>query len=193
VYVFYNPSVSTHLQLGKLSALREIEYCSTCDLDFYYMGFYIHSCQKMIYKASYSPSQLLCPTTFDWIDYNSQAKGILENVGELMEGENEVNLTFFSPLEQSMALRYLDLMRDRMRESNQPKDNTPEEEIHSLFVPSHPTPASVSDLILLVGAPFPFQFEMLNDKGREILQPHLEELCPLISQKLAGGLFIDFS
>lgn len=35
-------------------------------LRFYYMGYYIHSCPKMRYKANLSPSFLLCPETYEW-------------------------------------------------------------------------------------------------------------------------------
>lgn len=30
------------------------------------MGFYIHSCSKMRYKARLNPSYLLCPETYTW-------------------------------------------------------------------------------------------------------------------------------
>lgn len=32
----------------------------------YYLGFYIHSCPKMRYKARIRPSDLLCPETYQW-------------------------------------------------------------------------------------------------------------------------------
>lgn len=35
-------------------------------LQYYYMGFYIHTCPKMRYKASYNPSFLLCPEVYTW-------------------------------------------------------------------------------------------------------------------------------
>lgn len=31
------------------------------------MGFYIHSCVKMRYKADFSPSSLACPETGEWV------------------------------------------------------------------------------------------------------------------------------
>ncbi len=41
-----------------------VQACKVCpDLRWYYMGFYIHSCHKMRYKADYMPSDLLCPNT----------------------------------------------------------------------------------------------------------------------------------
>ena len=33
-------------------------------LQYYYMGFYIHTCPKMRYKARIAPSYLLCPETY---------------------------------------------------------------------------------------------------------------------------------
>lgn len=31
------------------------------------MGYFIQGCPKMVYKAEYAPSQLLCPFTFAWV------------------------------------------------------------------------------------------------------------------------------
>lgn len=52
--------------------IREVYYTRTLqklvpDLQYYYMGFYIHSCPKMRYKGKLSPSYLLCPETYCWI------------------------------------------------------------------------------------------------------------------------------
>ena len=33
------------------------------------MGYYIHSCPKMLYKAAYIPSYLLCPFTNSWVPF----------------------------------------------------------------------------------------------------------------------------
>lgn len=70
VYFFYDPSYK-HLILGKYSALKEIELCQTHRktnnlFTYYYMGYYIHSCEKMRYKGEYRPSELLCPVTMQW-------------------------------------------------------------------------------------------------------------------------------
>lgn len=69
VYLFYDPD-HDFLSLGKYSALREIDCIRQLgrkDLIFYYMGFYIQSCQKMRYKGEYRPSALLCPETYTWV------------------------------------------------------------------------------------------------------------------------------
>lgn len=69
-YFFYDPDYM-FLSLGTYSALREIYFirslhrgCS--EIKYYYMGFYIHTCPKMKYKARYTPSFLLCPETYIW-------------------------------------------------------------------------------------------------------------------------------
>ena len=73
VYLFWDPDYS-HLSLGKLSALQEIEWVrqsaarswpsgntAAVRLRYYYLGFFISTCKKMRYKAEYGPSDLLCP------------------------------------------------------------------------------------------------------------------------------------
>lgn len=119
VYSFYDPSISyrnrnnihnsindnyasiegninednhhLNLQLGKFTALREIEWVQRRALSqrvalssasplflHYFLGYYIHSCPKMRYKAEYKPSQLLVPRKITnsglsqhlvWLDY----------------------------------------------------------------------------------------------------------------------------
>ena len=69
VYVFMDMDFS-FLSLGVYSALREIEMARKLHLGdpanfkYYYMGYYIHTCQKMTYKGKYHPSYLLCPETY---------------------------------------------------------------------------------------------------------------------------------
>ncbi|KAL4709062.1 hypothetical protein ACJJTC_005923 [Scirpophaga incertulas] len=70
VYFFYDPSLM-NLSLGTYGALREIEFTrhmnkSTPEMEYYYMGFYIHTCKKMRYKGHFYPSDLLCPETYKW-------------------------------------------------------------------------------------------------------------------------------
>ncbi|XP_024889146.1 arginyl-tRNA--protein transferase 1 isoform X3 [Temnothorax curvispinosus] len=72
VYFFYDPAYS-QLSLGTFSSLREIYLTRQLNkvannLKYYYMGFYIHTCPKMRYKARMRPSKLLCPETYVWCD-----------------------------------------------------------------------------------------------------------------------------
>ena len=69
-YFFWEPSFAW-ASLGKLGALREIEWVKnaskTCaSLRYYYLGYYIHECPKMRYKAEYRPSELKCAVTGKW-------------------------------------------------------------------------------------------------------------------------------
>ena len=89
VYLIRHPEYA-FMDLGKYSALREIALVKTLndsapDLKYYYMGmfrlclfsrvrmfnslelwlgYYIHTCQKMKYKGEYKPSDLLCPVEY---------------------------------------------------------------------------------------------------------------------------------
>ncbi|CAJ0906013.1 1918_t:CDS:2 [Entrophospora sp. SA101] len=73
VYFFYDNDYSA-MQLGKYSALREIAMTLELyneglkDLQWYYMGYYIYSCQKMKYKEQYKPSYLLDPVIIGMLD-----------------------------------------------------------------------------------------------------------------------------
>jgi len=80
VYFYHDPD-SMKLELGKLSALYEIDFVSKNrntakyslgDFKYYYMGYYIHDCQKMRYKGEYKPSELRCPTTGKWVSLDDR-------------------------------------------------------------------------------------------------------------------------
>lgn len=69
VYCVYSPRWS-RLEMGKVTALREIAMTREWNLALgrredhrmdYKMGYYIHDCVKMRYKAAYQPSFLLDP------------------------------------------------------------------------------------------------------------------------------------
>lgn len=79
VYAFYDPMISNHINLGKLTALYEIDWVIHAQrfrpsLKYYYLGYYIHSCQKMRYKAEYKPSDILCPVRGVWVDFEVAKK-----------------------------------------------------------------------------------------------------------------------
>lgn len=72
VYLFYDPAVA-FLSPGVLTALLELQWlrhtaAARPEMTHYYLGFYIHSCPKMRYKAQFAPSQLLCPVRYSWHD-----------------------------------------------------------------------------------------------------------------------------
>ncbi|KAK2758282.1 Arginyl-tRNA--protein transferase 1 [Arachnomyces sp. PD_36] len=75
VYIFYDPSFG-EFEFGKISAMREIALTQEEGYLLYYMGFYIHSCPKMRYKASFRPQFLLDPESLEWnvLDENLSRK-----------------------------------------------------------------------------------------------------------------------
>lgn len=72
VYTFYDPDFN-FLSLGVYTALRELELTrqmylkEPTNFHYYYMGYYVHACQKMRYKGEYYPSFLLCPESYQFI------------------------------------------------------------------------------------------------------------------------------
>lgn len=47
--------------MGKIASMQEIGLALELNKPYYYMGYYIHSCPKMKYKAQYRPSYILEP------------------------------------------------------------------------------------------------------------------------------------
>ena len=78
VYLFYDPDFK-FLELGKYSALYEIEFCQENRLAYYYMGYYIQKCPKMRYKSIYEPSELLCPVSMEWHPLSSEIVSLLDH------------------------------------------------------------------------------------------------------------------
>jgi len=64
----YSDTAYSNLSLGTYSACVEILLSQLIELPFYYMGYYVHSCQKMRYKGRFKPSELACPETYEWVD-----------------------------------------------------------------------------------------------------------------------------
>ncbi|PXF43310.1 Arginyl-tRNA--protein transferase 2 [Gracilariopsis chorda] len=99
VYLFYDPDFAK-LSPGTLSALKEIEWIKSMSyvyssMGFYYMGYYIHSCPKMRYKATFYPSELLCELTKNWVPV-PDAQQVLDREG----GERALRLC---PLDRGPA------------------------------------------------------------------------------------------
>ncbi|KAL6980691.1 arginyltransferase, partial [Sarracenia purpurea var. burkii] len=98
-YLFWDPDLA-FLSLGKYSALQEIAWVKEnqlqCpSLQYYYLGYYIHSCSKMRYKAAYRPSELLCPLRYQWVPFDiawplldEKPYAILSNFATLPNGES---------------------------------------------------------------------------------------------------------
>eukprot|EP01080_Neovahlkampfia_damariscottae_P010626 gene10626-3249_t len=77
-YHFYDPDFS-FLSLGVFSVMKECELiqtysCFTPEFKYYYLGSYVHHNSKVNYKGNYSPSELLCPVTLNWVDFDVCSK-----------------------------------------------------------------------------------------------------------------------
>lgn len=64
--------------LGKLSALREAALALEGGYEYYYMGYYIHSCAKMHYKGTYKPQYVLDFESFGWDPLDDNMRALME-------------------------------------------------------------------------------------------------------------------
>ncbi|XP_014250151.1 arginyl-tRNA--protein transferase 1-like isoform X2 [Cimex lectularius] len=102
VYFFYDPDYS-FLSLGTYSSLREIAYVRSLNktfpqMKYYYMGFYIHNCPKMCYKARLSPSFLLCPESYTWHPVDEAKKKLDMNKYSRLGGTEEEDKNCFKSI-----------------------------------------------------------------------------------------------
>jgi arginine-tRNA-protein transferase len=58
VYCYYDPSQSRR-SLGTFMILSEIAHCQAQNYRWLYLGFLVHGCRKMIYKARFLPHEVL--------------------------------------------------------------------------------------------------------------------------------------
>ncbi|KAJ8113381.1 hypothetical protein OPT61_g4476 [Boeremia exigua] len=77
VYMLYHSDYEKW-QFGKLSALREAALAIEGGYQYYYMGYYIHSCTKMRYKGDYKPQYVLDPESYDWNPLDGQLRCLLD-------------------------------------------------------------------------------------------------------------------
>lgn len=63
---------------GKLSALRESVLALEGGYEYYYMGYYIHSCKKMRYKGDYKPQYVLDFHSLDWHLLDDDMRNLME-------------------------------------------------------------------------------------------------------------------
>lgn len=77
VYLVYH-SEFEKWSFGKLSALREATLAIEGGYQYYYMGYYIHSCIKMRYKGEYKPQYVLDPETYDWNPLDGELRQLLD-------------------------------------------------------------------------------------------------------------------
>ena len=91
VYFIYHVDFE-RWSFGKVSALREIALALKSEREYYYMGYYIHSCAKMRYKGDYRIQQVLDPESYDWNPLNDEMKRLLDLKSYIsMSHENDLS------------------------------------------------------------------------------------------------------
>jgi arginine-tRNA-protein transferase len=81
VYFFWDPDYA-HLRLGIWSAQKEIEFAKTLPgVDYYNLGYYVHTCRKMNYKGKFKPSDILCPDTYVYVPFGKEIREKLDEFG----------------------------------------------------------------------------------------------------------------
>lgn len=77
VYMLYHSDYEKW-QFGKLSALREASLALEGGYQYYYMGYYIHTCTKMRYKGDYKPQHVLDPESYNWNPLDGELTSLLD-------------------------------------------------------------------------------------------------------------------
>jgi arginine-tRNA-protein transferase len=77
VYFLYHSDYEKY-NFGKMSAVREAALALEEGYQYYYMGFYIHSCTKMRYKGEYRPQHVLDPETYEWSPLDGELRTLLD-------------------------------------------------------------------------------------------------------------------
>ncbi|KAL5375461.1 hypothetical protein DPSP01_011161 [Paraphaeosphaeria sporulosa] len=77
VYFLYHSDFEKW-SFGKLSALREATLALEGGYQYYYMGYYIHSCVKMRYKGEYRPQYVLDPESLTWDPLEGELRALLD-------------------------------------------------------------------------------------------------------------------
>lgn len=130
--------------LGKLSALRETALALEGGYEYYYMGYYIHSCLKMRYKGTYKPQHVLDFESFEWSPLD-------ENMCKLMDERKWVSMSReqrAKPIQDTTA-NTSDTTADSENAETAAKPKPSEPSLYP--TPSHPNPvdAANSSLSLL--------------------------------------------
>ncbi|KAH7398650.1 arginine-tRNA-protein transferase 1 [Phaeosphaeria sp. MPI-PUGE-AT-0046c] len=77
VYFLYHSDFE-QWHFGKLSAMRETVLTLQGGYQYYYMGYYIHSCTKMRYKGDYKPQHVLDPESYEWNPLDGELRTLLD-------------------------------------------------------------------------------------------------------------------
>lgn len=106
VYAFYDTDYN-FLELGKFTALKEIELTKSIPTMKYYMlGYYNPTTQKLKYKAEYQPCELLCDVEWKYYPYKAAY--------ELLK-KNNFKYTLFCPNSHSYKNKKESIIKNKCR------------------------------------------------------------------------------
>lgn len=143
VYFLYHQDFEKW-SLGKLSALRETALALEGGYEYYYMGYYIHSCLKMRYKGTYKPQHVLDFESFEWSPLD-------EGMCRLMDERKWVSMSRERGSRSSQKAAAVTSEKTIDTEASDPTTTSEHTEISIYPTPSHPIPvdAANSNLSLL--------------------------------------------
>lgn len=128
--------------LGKLSALRETALALEGGYEYYYMGYYIHSCLKMRYKGTYKPQHVLDFESFEWSPLD-------ENMCRLMNERQYVSMSRERRAKEAIqdaSSNESEAAPDAETPDPNAKPNSAEKSIYP--TPSHPIPVDAANSTL---------------------------------------------
>ncbi len=74
IYTFYTTAYS-HLSLGTFSILKQIEFCRSRGIPYFYMGYFIAKNQSLAYKANFRPNEVYI--NHEWRPFRNAAGDFL--------------------------------------------------------------------------------------------------------------------
>ncbi|GAB7329473.1 hypothetical protein MBLNU13_g01251t1 [Cladosporium sp. NU13] len=159
VYFLYHQDFEKW-SLGKLSALRETALALEGGYEYYYMGYYIHSCLKMRYKGTYKPQHVLDFESFEWSPLD-------DDMCRLMDERKWVSMSRERDAEASQKAAAIMSEKTSDKEASEPTITSKPTETSVYPTPSHPVPvdAANSNLSLLeLGMPGVLSLTQLQQK-----------------------------
>ncbi|KAG5181587.1 arginine-tRNA-protein transferase [Tribonema minus] len=188
VYCFYDPAYRA-LSLGKLTAFKEIEWVQAAsavrpNFQYYYLGYYIHSCEKMRYKGNYNPSDLLCPERREWVP--------LALCKPLLDRQSYGRLSDLLPSHHHDANQRQPSQQDAKKHPAKANRKGPGGAVtRAKQVLQEPIPAdAVSSVPLLIGLPMPITVDALTPLSQQQLQGLLTEYVTMVGPALAPRMLV---
>ncbi|ESQ40481.1 hypothetical protein EUTSA_v10013820mg [Eutrema salsugineum] len=209
VYLFWDPDYA-FLSLGKYSALQEINWvrenqvhCPT--LQYYYLGYYIHSCSKMRYKAAYRPSELLCPLRFRWVPFEV-ARPLLDKkpyviLSDITNSQNQCSLlphaseTLGEPttnehegMEQGETNDHFMGGSDDEDEDDDDDDDDDDDEMNEVDSDPGSEDIDINNILIgLYGSQYRYKDlrQILTPVGRKQLEPMLQRYRKVVGNELS--------